>query len=222
MTYLNRTPKFIRNFFPGFVWRIPTNEKVLYLTFDDGPVPEVTDFVLETLAEYDAKATFFCVGENVNKHPFVYRKIIDQGHSVGSHTYNHLSGWGTENVKYFHNVRHAATTVQSSLFRPPYGRIRPVQANFLLRHYNIVMWDVLSGDFNIRLDGQTCFENVRDNAVPGSIVVFHDSLKAFPRLQVALPKTLEYFTSLGYRFEIITEELLEEQKSEAEKLNFVS
>ncbi len=221
MTYLNRTPNFIRNIFPGFVWRIPTDEKVIYLTFDDGPVPEVTEFVLDTLEDYGALATFFCVGDNVRQHPFVYRKIVEQGHSIGSHTYNHISGWGTDNLKYFHNVRHAATTVQSSLFRPPYGRIKPNQANFLLRHYNIIMWDVLSGDFNIRLDGQTCFENVRDNAIPGSIVVFHDSVKALPRLQEALPKTLAYFSSLGYRFERITEELLANKSPDQRKLKAV-
>lgn len=199
--YLVKTPKIIQNLFPNFIWSMPTKEKVLYLTFDDGPIPEVTSWVLDTLQQYNAKATFFCVGENVSKHPEIFAQINAQGHSVGNHTHNHLSGWSSENLPYFHNVRKCAQLVQSNLFRPPYGRLKPKQAMFLQRHYKVIMWDVLSGDFDQKLEPEQCLGNVMLKSGPGSIIVFHDSLKAEKNLKYALPRTLEYFSKLGYRFE---------------------
>lgn len=204
--YLVKTPKFIQNLFPNFIWKIPSSEKVIYLTFDDGPIPEVTPWVLETLKKFNAKATFFCVGENVKKHPEVFQEVLSQGHSVGNHTYNHLNGWATDNIPYFHNVRHCANLVKSSLFRPPYGRLMPKQAQFLQRHYRIIMWDVLSGDFDPKITQDQCLKNVKMKTKPGSIVVFHDSLKSFEKLQVVLPEVLQYFSEKGYRFEALQSE----------------
>ena len=133
---------------PALTWKLPTTEPVLYLTFDDGPIPEVTPWVLDTLESYNARATFFCVGHNVEKHPDLFQRLLNEGHSVGNHTFSHLNGWETENIAYFNNIRHCAHLVKSPLFRPPYGRITPSQRQYLLRHYQIVMWDVLSGDFD--------------------------------------------------------------------------
>ena len=204
--YLVKTPKFIQNLFPNFIWKIPSNEKVIYLTFDDGPIPEVTPWVLETLKKFNAQATFFCVGDNVKKHPEVFQNVLAHGHSVGNHTYNHLNGWATDNIPYFHNVRHCANLVKSTLFRPPYGKLMPKQAQFLQRHYRIIMWDVLSGDFDPKITQEQCLNNVKLKTKPGSIVVFHDSLKSFEKLQFVLPKVLQYFSDKGYRFEALQSE----------------
>lgn len=213
--YLVRTPEIIQNLFPNFVWRIPTTDKRIYLTFDDGPIPEVTPWVMDHLNNFNAKATFFCVGENVQKHPGVFLKLRKNGHSVASHTNNHISGWSTENIPYFHNVRRGATLVKSPIFRPPYGRIKPSQMPFLMRHYHIVMWDVLSGDFDPKISEEQCLDNVLENTRPGSIIVFHDSLKSQKKLEFVLPQVLAYFTKLGYTFQPLTEELFD--CSEAQK-----
>ena len=201
--YLVKTPNFIQTLFPNFVWKMPSEEKTIYLTFDDGPVPEVTPWVLDVLRDFQAKATFFCVGENVKDNPEILSSIIEDGHTVGSHTFNHLNGWSTDNIKYYHNVRRGAFEVKSELFRPPYGRLMPKQAMFLQRHYNIVMWDVLSGDFDPMISKETCLDNVIKNASEGSIVVFHDSQKAKEKLMYALPKALEHFAAEGYNFKSI-------------------
>jgi len=204
--YLVKTPKFIQELFPNFTWKIPTEEKVLYLTFDAGPIPGVTPWVLEQLAQYDAKATFFCVGNNIEKHPEVFEEVKAAGHSIGNHTFNHLNGWSSDNLPYFHNIRHCANLTKTILFRPPYGKLRPRQTQFLLRHYRIVMWDVLSGDFDPNITEEQCLLNVTRNVEPGSIVVFHDSLKAEEKLRYALPKALAYFAEQGYRFEALNEQ----------------
>jgi peptidoglycan-N-acetylglucosamine deacetylase len=207
--YLVKTPQFIQSLFPNYTWRIPTSEKVLYLTFDDGPIPDVTPWVLEQLAQHDAHATFFCVGDNIRKHPEVFQQVVQQGHAVGNHTFNHLNGWVTDDIPYFHNVRHCANLAQHSvLFRPPYGKLKPKQAQFLQRHYRIVMWDVLSGDFDPRLSPEQCLANVVKNVEPGSIVVFHDSLKAEEKLRYVLPRVLEHFAAKGYSFGKLNEEEL--------------
>ncbi|MEL6141582.1 MAG: polysaccharide deacetylase family protein [Bacteroidota bacterium] len=206
--YLVKTPKVIQNLFPNFHWRVETDEPVVYLTFDDGPIPGVTPWVLEQLAEFQARATFFCVGDNVRKHPELLADILDAGHSVGNHTMHHLDGWATENLPYFHDIRHCANQINSGLFRPPYGRIKPRQAQFLQRHYDIVMWDVLSGDFDPHLSPEDCVQNVIRNARPGSIVVFHDSLKAKEKLEYALPRALKHLAENGFRFGRLTSELL--------------
>lgn len=206
--YLVKTPQIIQNLFPNFTWKIPAQEPVVYLTFDDGPIPRVTPWVLEQLAQFEAKATFFCVGDNIRKYAEVFQQVVDAGHSVGNHTFNHLNGWTTDNIPYFHNVRHCANQVNSVLFRPPYGRLKPKQAQFLQRHYRIVMWDVLSGDFDPKITEEQCYSNVVGNAEPGSIIVFHDSLKAEETLKQVLPRVLQYFAEKGYRFGQLSEQAL--------------
>ena len=204
--YLVKTPKFIQELFPNFTWKVPSEDKVIYLTFDDGPIPDVTPWVLEQLAQYNAKATFFCVGDNIEKHPEVFEQVRAAGHSICNHSFNHLNGWSADNIPYFHNIRHCANLTKTILFRPPYGKLRPRQTQFLLRHYRIVMWDVLSGDFDPNITEEQCLLNVTRNVEPGSIVVFHDSRKAEEKLRYALPKTLAYFAEQGYRFEALNEQ----------------
>lgn len=207
--YLVKTPRVIQRLFPNFHWCVPaTDEPTLYLTFDDGPTPRVTPWVLEQLAAYDAKATFFCVGNNVRRHPDLLAQTRAAGHVVGNHTMRHPDGWKTDNVPYFHDVRHGAMTLKTNLFRPPYGRLKPAQAQFLSRHYEIVMWDVLSGDFDHDLTAEACYQNVVRNAHPGSIVVFHDSLKAEDTLRDILPRLLAHYAAAGYRFAALTPEVL--------------
>lgn len=201
--YLAHIPQYVQALFPGLTWKMPTGRKEIFLTFDDGPIPYVTPWVLETLASFDARATFFCVGDNVRKYPEIYNQVIDGGHSVGNHTHNHVSGWSTENIAYFNNIRHCARLVSSGLFRPPYGKLRPSQVQFLQRHYQIIMWDVLSGDFDRDIKPEECYQNVIQNAGSGSIVVFHDSLKSEANLRYALPLVLDYFTKEGYTFAAI-------------------
>lgn len=203
MMYFVKTPKLVQALMPAYLWNVPTEEKILYLSFDDGPIPEVTPWVLDTLRAYGAKATFFCVGENVQRHPAIFRRLLAEGHSAGNHTFNHLNGWHTDNRVYFNNIRHCARLVRSNLFRPPYGRLLPAQRAFLERHYHIVMWDVLSGDFDARISAEQCLENVLNHARPGSIVVLHDSLKTDAKLRFMLPRLLDHFTTEGYRFDAL-------------------
>lgn len=205
--YLIKTPFWLRALYPNCTWKIPSKEKVIYISFDDGPHPEATPFVLEILKQYNAKATFFCIGNNVLKHPNVYESILNQGHRVGNHTYDHLNGWKTDLDTYIENIKDAANLIESDLFRPPYGRvtrkqIRTIQSDLNCPH-NIIMWDVLSGDFDLNLTGEDCAKNVIENTVPGSIIVFHDSQKAWDRMSVALPLVLAYFSKSGYQFEVI-------------------
>ena len=187
-----------------------TSERVLYLTFDDGPHPTVTPFVLDLLARYNAKATFFCIGQNVVRHARLYDRICNEGHRVGNHTHRHLNGWKTADRDYLADVKEAAAYIASPLFRPPYGRLRSAQANAVLAALSssfsaadqgrIVMWDVLSGDFDTRLSGQDCFAICKKRIRSGSIIVMHDSEKAWPRLSVALPLLIEYALAEGYVF----------------------
>ncbi|WEK36375.1 MAG: polysaccharide deacetylase family protein [Candidatus Pseudobacter hemicellulosilyticus] len=214
MFYFHKTPWLLRKLYPHCLWKLPVEkgEKVLYLTFDDGPHPTITPFVLEELQRWNARATFFCIGKNVAAHPEVYRRILEEGHRTGNHTYNHLNGWKTPGDKYFRDIMETTKYVDSNLFRPPYGRISGFQVKLLKgleaykdteRRFEVIMWDVLSGDFDLSIDGERCALNVIGNARPGSIIVFHDSEKAFPRMKEALPKVLRYFTEKGFRFERI-------------------
>ena len=206
MFYLVNTPWWLKTLYRGLVWQIPTKEKVLYLSFDDGPHPVATPFVLDELKKYDAKATFFCIGKNVEGYPQLYRRILLEGHKVGNHTYDHLNGWKVDDKRYLENIRAAARLIDSDLFRPPYGRIGALQSSLLRSapfNYKIIMWQVLSADFDRALTADRCARYVIRDARPGSIVVFHDSEKAFDRLRGALPAVLEHFSGLGYRFEAI-------------------
>jgi peptidoglycan/xylan/chitin deacetylase (PgdA/CDA1 family) len=204
--YFVKNPPFFKLVYPSLTWEIKTTEKVLHLTFDDGPIPQVTPFVLDCLKKYQAKATFFCIGDNVRKHPEIYKSIIDEGHQVGNHTFNHLNGWKTKTNEYIKNIEHCAEYVESHLFRPPYGRISAKQIKEFKNRFpshQIIMWDVLSGDFDQQVNHEQCYQNVVKNSGKGSIIVFHDSLKAMPRLEKALPKALEYWANEGYRFETL-------------------
>jgi peptidoglycan/xylan/chitin deacetylase (PgdA/CDA1 family) len=198
--YLSFTPKFLQQLLPGLIWRMESVEKKVYLTFDDGPIPEVTPWVLDQLDKYDAKATFFCVGQNVEKYGDIFHQVKSQGHTIGSHTYNHISGWASDNLDYMLNVRKASKICESNIFRPPYGKIRPSQTRFLKHHYRIVMWDVLSGDFDPNISAEQCLQNVLKNTIAGSIVVFHDSIKSFEKLKFVLPRVLNYYSEQGYQF----------------------
>ena len=197
---ISSVPNILTRMFPSLVWKVDETQKTIYLTFDDGPIPETTEWILKTLQQFNAKATFFCVGDNVRKYPELFQQILDEGHLVGNHTYNHLNGWNTSVDEYIENVEKAAKLIKSNLFRPPRGMIRIDQAQKLLEKYHIVMWNVLSVDYDKDVSPQQCLKNVTSNAKAGSIVVFHDSLKAQKNMQYALPKTLEYYAEKGYLF----------------------
>ncbi|MGY4386644.1 peptidoglycan/xylan/chitin deacetylase (PgdA/CDA1 family) [Pedobacter sp. UYP24] len=202
--YLIRSPQLLKWYYPQLTWNKKRDHKVIYLTFDDGPIPDVTDFTLKTLKSFGAKATFFCIGDNIYKYPYIFESIKNAGHSIGNHTFNHLKGWITPNELYLDNFQKCQSQTCSNLFRPPYGRIKKSQISairFAYPNMKIIMWDVLSGDFDPNLDPHQCYLNVVKHTRNGSIVVFHDSLKASPRLYYALPKVLEYFSRLGYCFE---------------------
>lgn len=189
--------------FPSVTWKIKTNEKILFLTFDDGPVPEATPDVLDMLSANNAKATFFCIGENVVKHPEIFRRIKQEGHAIGNHTFNHLNGWNISKKKYLENVALCDKSLHDvqSFFRPPYGKLRPGQYSALKKKYKIVMWDVLTRDWERDRDADSCFNRILKRADSGSIVVFHDSIKARDRMLPALEMTLEHFVKSGFRFE---------------------
>lgn len=211
--YFIKTPWIVRKLFSSYMWSVPTKVKEVYLSFDDGPHPAVTPFVLQTLKQYNALATFFCLGKNVQQYPEVYQQILNNGHSVGNHSYNHLNGWDTAVEKYKDDVRLAADWIKSNLFRPPYGRIKLSQAKEMKaamgqEKTRIVMWDVLSGDFDTLNSKEECLDNVLKNYVPGSIIVFHDSEKAFPHLKYVLPFVLEALQKKGYLFKAIKMEVL--------------
>lgn len=208
MYYFIKTPWYLKKMYSHLIWDIPSREKekVMYLTFDDGPNENATPFVLEQLSKYNAKGTFFCIGKNVMQLPSLYSRVISEGHTIGNHTFNHMNGWKVADELYFKDIIAARKYIDSSLFRPPYGRITRFQIKHLQQsalHFKIVMWDVVSGDFDTTITPDRCANNVLKHAGAGSIVVFHDSDKAFPNLRKALPATLEHFSVKGYRFEAI-------------------
>jgi peptidoglycan/xylan/chitin deacetylase (PgdA/CDA1 family) len=190
--------------YPKRLWHIPHAEKKVFLTFDDGPTSELTDWILDTLNEFHARATFFCVGENVQRHAGKFERILDNGHTVGNHTHRHLNGWESPNGNYIEDIAACANVLSSKLFRPPYGRITSQQVEaLLLQGYRIVMWSVLTHDFDPSLDPEKCWNYLKKSIKPGDIVVFHDSEKARENLRYLLPRTLEHFSAQGYVFDVI-------------------
>lgn len=210
--YWIKTNSLVKKIFSNLVWDVPNTENKIYLTFDDGPIPEITVWVLEELKKHDAKATFFCIGHNIEKHPEIFEKVINEGHSIGNHTFNHLNGWKTSTEEYLKNtflceeqiLESKICNLKSKIFRPPYGKIRTSQSKKLRQlGYKIIMWDVLSADYDTSISPEKCLENVLQNVSPGSIIVFHDSVKAFPNLEYTLPKALKYWTAKGFVFDTI-------------------
>lgn len=201
--YLVKAPFFLKLFYSKSIWNKSRKENKIYLTFDDGPTPELTPFVLDTLKQYNIKATFFCVGENIKKNPHLFERILIEGHQVGNHTYNHLKGWQTTDDHYLENVQKCQELTQSNLFRPPYGRATKSQLAKLYPDYQIIMWDVLTGDFDLSLSPEKCYKNAIKHTENGSIIVFHDNIKAIPRVEYALPKTIAYLLSKNYHFELL-------------------
>lgn len=207
--YLSKVPYIIQQLYPRYIWRFPTKEKQLFLSFDDGPSPEITAWVLDLLNKYDAKATFFLIGDRVTKHPGIVHKIIDEGHSLGNHTQNHLKGRKTETKKYLKNFLLAQRSItdysgyRTDLFRPPYGSISTIEADKILQTHRIIMMDVISGDFDPKRSPEVCAQKVIQHSQSGSIILFHDTEKALPRLKYALPKVLEHFSKRGYTFQQI-------------------
>lgn len=209
-----KAPNVAKRMFPNYVWDIHSTNKTIYLTFDDGPTPEITNWTLDVLKQYNAKATFFCIGKNVKKHPDIFQDILNDGHTIGNHTNNHVKGWRSSTKNYLANIDEAQKIINSevknnqsqitNLFRPPYGQIRPKQGKALLQlNYKIVMWNVLTFDWDHSISNKTCLENVIDNTTDGSIVVFHDSIKASNNMKYTLPRTLEHFSKKGYAFKSI-------------------
>jgi peptidoglycan/xylan/chitin deacetylase (PgdA/CDA1 family) len=191
-------PRFIQRLYPERIWAFSHVKDSVFLTFDDGPISEVTPWVLDELKKHNAKTTFFCIGENVKKHPEIFERILSEGHSVGNHTFNHLKGINTETSKYIENTLLAEKLIDSKLFRPPYGKITSKQAKTLQnKGFKIVMWDVLSYDYDGSVSEEKCLKNVINNIKPGSVVVFHDSLKAEKNLRYVLPKVLEFIGEKG-------------------------
>lgn len=193
----------IRKLYPNSLWRIKTNEKKVFLTFDDGPTPDVTSQVLQQLKDFGAKATFFCIGKNVALHTEIYQSIVDAKHSVGNHGQHHLNGWNMDNETYFNDVEMAAQLIKSQLYRPPYGKIKFKQAKELSKHYKLVFWDVLTYDFDERTTSDKMVKWVKKYTRNGSIITFHDSLKAWPRLEKALPEILYFLKQEGYAMEAL-------------------
>ncbi len=201
-------PKVVKRFLDGYIWHINTDLKELYLTFDDGPVPEITSGVLNLLHAFDAEATFFCVADNVRKYPEIYQEILKRGHAVGNHTYSHLNGFKTDTKDYLYDVKKASELIDSKLFRPPYGKLKSSQLHELEKTYKIVLWDVLSYDFYKNMTPEKCFGNVKQFTRQGSVVVFHDNIKAKKNMFYALSETLIYFSEKGYKFKKLNADLL--------------
>ena len=209
-----KTPVLAKKIFANYIWEMPSESKTLYLTFDDGPTPEITNWTLDILDKYKAKATFFCIGKNVSQHPEIFKNIQDKAHKIGNHTNNHIKGWRTSTKNYLANIKEAQKVIDLQqnitdsrsqiLFRPPYGQIRPKQGKALAElGYKVIMWNVLAFDWDKDVTKEKCLENVISNAKEGSVIVFHDSVKAEKNMRYALPKVLEHFSKKGYTFKSI-------------------
>jgi peptidoglycan-N-acetylglucosamine deacetylase len=203
MTYRIKYPYILRSFMPAVLYRANGYEKVLYITFDDGPDPLVTPKVLDILDQFGAKATFFCLGKQVKENPELFRLLREKGHAVGNHSFSHVNGWKTKNMEYLDDIEKADMLIQSNLFRPPYGRLKFRQYLTIRDVYQIVLWDVISADFDPAIGWERCVENVINNAQEGSVIVFHDALHAWPRLEKALPAVLDLYSKQGFAFKVI-------------------
>ncbi len=201
--FVAKTPKVVPPIAKHLMFKVPNPENKVYLTFDDGPVPEATPLVLDLLAEYQAKATFFCVGSNLDRHWHIAQRALNEGHTLGNHTQNHLNGWKTKNYSYYKNILEGQKHLEGTLFRPPYGRISPQQSIQIAKRYQIVMWDVLTGDYDRNRSADQCVKAVMDHTKAGSIIVMHDSKKALPNLESALPKILSWLHSQNYELAAI-------------------
>jgi peptidoglycan/xylan/chitin deacetylase (PgdA/CDA1 family) len=198
-----RPPSFLRWIYPNAVWNLPSEQKVVYLSFDDGPTPFVTEKVLELLEEYQAKATFFCIGKNIERHPELFNIVKEKGHHIGSHTYSHLNGWKSKPTDYLNDYHKGRDLARSNLFRPPYGRILLNPLQTIQKQDKVIMWDILSKDYDYKLSPDEVFNNVTRNIKPGSIIVFHDSEKAKKNVLAVLPQLLQYLKQQGYAMEAI-------------------
>lgn len=200
--FIEQPPWLYRALFPGTVWKLPGKEKCVYLTFDDGPIPGITPWVLDVLEKYDVKATFFCVGDNVGKYPEVYRMVLDRGHQVGNHTFNHIQGIQYWTKNYIKNVEKAAEVINSKLFRPPHGHMRRPQIKMLRKKYKVIMWDVVTRDYSPHMTPNGVFNVIKNYTRNGSIIVFHDSVKAEKNIRGALPRAIEWLKEQGYTFKL--------------------
>ncbi|MBO4663502.1 MAG: polysaccharide deacetylase family protein [Bacteroidaceae bacterium] len=204
---IEQPSKWLRWLYPSAIWRMNPKEKAVYLTFDDGPIPESTPWLIETLDKYNVKATFFMVGDNVHKYPELLELIKSHGHRLGNHTFNHIGGLKVWSWQYLWNANKADRLIQSNLFRPPHGWMKPLQYARLRRHYTIIMWDLVTRDYSNLLTADDVFENVKRYARNGSIITFHDSLKSIDKLKTALPQSIEWLRDNGYEFKIFDEDL---------------
>lgn len=201
MHKLIKTPTLIQFFFPSLLWSKKRDKKILYLTFDDGPYNMLSPFILDELKKYKAKATFFYLGSKAEKYPQLIKRCKDENHKIGNHTYSHPNGWKTKNSRYYQDIEKANKLLNSNLFRPPYGRIKPSQINHLKKYYKIIMWDILSWDFDKKTSPEECYNNIINNTKSGSIIVLHENEKSAKTVKEVLPKILSYFSSQGFKFE---------------------
>lgn len=205
-TYLHRIPAIVRLLYPEVSWNEDCNDRVLYLTFDDGPTPTVTDFVLDQLDKYRSKATFFCIGKNIDRYPEIFKKILKKGHSFGNHSHKHINGWNSSQESYVNDVKKCEAAIlkiastSKRLFRPPYGKIKLSQVTELKNSYKIVLWNYLIGDFDHNLSAKKCLEKAKKGVKNSDIIVFHDNEKSFESLKFVLPKFLEHFSARGFEF----------------------
>ena len=202
--FIEQPAVYLRWLYPRALWRMDRHERAVYLTFDDGPIPEATPFILDVLKEHGVKATFFMVGDNVRKYPDLYQRVLDEGHQVGNHTHNHISGLRRSLREYSYNVEKANAYIKSNLFRPPHGWMRIPQYALLRRKYKVVMWDLVTRDYSKWMTAENVISNVKRYARNGSIITFHDSLKSIDKLRTALPESIKWLKEQGYEFKVFT------------------
>ncbi|MBN8701579.1 MAG: polysaccharide deacetylase family protein [Bacteroidetes bacterium] len=201
---LVKPPILLRKLYPKALWRVATSEKKIYFTFDDGPIPTITPRILDILKEYNAKATFFCVGENIVKYPTLFDRILTEGHTVGNHSYNHVNSWKVSNADYLANIEKCQELYPFTMFRPPYGKMRLSAYRELQKKYKIVLWDILTMDYSASISNEQCYLNATNNYGNGSILVFHDNIKAEEKIKTTLPKVLQFYTERGFLFDSLT------------------